>query len=106
MIGLGQLRRMNLAATVDSLIDRANEMDWYPYDVIGEIESEYIAENAEEIASMYDLDHEAESFFEDASAVVFEGPMYDWPEDVLEKIEEKLREELNLTDEDEEEDNA
>lgn len=104
MIGLGQLRRMNIAATVDALIDKANEMDWYPYDVIGEIESEYIAENAETIAHDYDLDHEAESFFEEASAVVFEGPMYDWPEDALEKIEEKLREELKL--EDEEIDNA
>jgi hypothetical protein len=104
MIGLGQLHRMNTAATVDALIDKANEMDWYPYDVIGEIESEWIAEHGEQLASDYDLDMSAENFDEELRAIEFGGPMYDWPEEVLDKIEAKLREELDEDDEETEED--
>jgi len=106
MFDLATIRRMNEAATVEALWSAIDEEGGYFGDAISEVEYEYAADKTNELVS--ECPYEVRDFFEQDRTSgydnspwgqledyirgwFFEGPLYEWPDEVLTKLEDEGR---------------
>ena len=103
MFDLATIRRMNEAATVEALWSAIDEEGGYFGDAISEVEYEYAADKTNELVSEcpYEVRDwlETEDFGESPVDKLqdyirgwfFDAPLYEWPDEVLTKLEDEGR---------------